>query len=283
MTPGAPAESRIHASYLDVRGEQLYLIRNRCVGAPRARVLIAGPFGLERQNAGISLRLFAEAAADAGIETARFDYRGCGESTGSFREATFSAWIDDLAAVAAEISSGPPVPMALLGLRVGGLLAAEAFARGLGDALLLWDAPASGRAALVEVLRRRLATDFMEGTQAGARDPAEAPLTREDYIRDLEAGLEVEVEGYPWTRGLWSDALGYELTLPTQADTRPWLAIGLNRRAPAGTAADTGRKVAVPRPPFWHHSPIAVPDLGDLYSESLSFLDRCFRTREGGL
>ena len=281
MRVEAPAESRIHASYLDVAGEQLYLIRNRCRGTPRARVLMAGPFGLERQNTAISWRLFAEAAAEAGIEAVRFDYRGTGESTGSFREATFSAWIGDLEAVAAAISSPPAVPLFLLGLRVGGLLAAEAFARGLGDALLLWGAPASGRAALAEVLRRRLATDFMEGTQDRGGS-SEAPATREAYIRDLEAGVEVEVEGYPWTRALWIDAVGFELRVPPEGETRPWLAFGLNSRPPPGVAADKGAKIAVPRPPFWHHSPIAVPDLGDLTGASVSFLATCLGGAEEG-
>jgi alpha/beta superfamily hydrolase len=244
--------------------------------------VIANPFALERQNAGISLRRFAEAAVGAGVEAARFDYRGCGESTGAFREASFSAWVDDLMAVVASLaaSDASPVPVILLGLRVGGLLAAEAFARGAGDALLLWGAPGSGRAALTEVLRRRLATDFMEGTQDSGRESSDAPATREDYIRDLEADVEVEVEGYPWTRGLWSDAQGFELKLPAEDEGRPWLALGLNRRPPVGVSATTGRKVPVPRPPFWHHSPIAVPDLSALYSESLGFFERVLGDRE---
>ncbi len=150
-------------------------------------------------------------------------------------------------------------------------------------------APAGGKAALTEVLRRRLATDFMEGTQDKGRESDEGPATRDDYIRDLVSGVEVEVEGYPWTRELWNEAVATELRLPATDEARPWLAIGLNRRPPAGARGDKGQKAAVPRPPFWHHSPFAVPDLSELSDATLAFFERCIAdgfsdgsSRDGG-
>ncbi len=49
----------------------------------------------------------------------RLDYAGCGESEGNFADATFDQWRDDVAAMIAQIASGPVI---LVGSSMGGWL-----------------------------------------------------------------------------------------------------------------------------------------------------------------
>jgi pimeloyl-ACP methyl ester carboxylesterase len=49
----------------------------------------------------------------------RLDYAGCGESEGSFADATFDQWRDDITAMIAQIASGPVI---LVGSSMGGWL-----------------------------------------------------------------------------------------------------------------------------------------------------------------
>jgi pimeloyl-ACP methyl ester carboxylesterase len=230
---------------------------------------MAGPFGLERQNAYLTWARFAGALAAAGFDAVRIDYRGTGESCGDFRDACLSDWVEDLAS---GLDSGRPVVVA--GLRIGALVASRLFAGGRGDAMLLWDPPASGREALAETLRRRLAADLMEGTP-GPR------TTREAYIADLEAGNEVEVEGYPWTRRLWADACGFRLEIPGESERRPWRAFVLNRRVPEAFPPGRAESCGIPKPPFWGHAPYVVAELDELIRASLAFLDEAFPGGDG--
>jgi hypothetical protein len=258
----------VNAEYVTIDGEQLYVARRRPSGACLARVLLVGPFALERQSSSITWRRWAEALARAGFEAVSVDPRATGESTGAFEQACFSTWIDDLERVLAHLRQEPGAatcPVLLHGLRVGALLTARLFARGGGDGLLLWDPPSGGRAALLEVLRRRLATDFMEGTKG-------SHATRDEYVAALKAGEVVEVEGYRWTRRLWDDAESLPLDLPDAAETRAWLLIALNRKPPAGLPEANAVSADVPRPPFWTHAPLTYADLPELFARSLAFL-----------
>ena len=137
---------------------------------------------------------FARFLAADGWRAVRFDWRGVGESTGAFDRVGCAEWADDLRAAAA-LGDGP---LALVGVRFGALVARDAFADGLGDALVEWGPPASARAALTEALRRKLAEEMAAGS-GGKR-------TRDDYLAALERGEIVDVDGYGWGLRLWESA-----------------------------------------------------------------------------
>ena len=261
--PAAPA--MIQPELLAHEDEQLYIVRHAPAGSRRGAVVLAGPMALERQTASITWRRWAERLASHGFEAWRFDYRGSGESTGAFKGACMSDWLSDLRAVAARATEGGG-PLALMGLRLGALLAARAFADDLGDALLLWEPPPSGRDALMEVLRRRLASDFMEGVSG-------PPATREAYVAELEAGATVEVEGYPWTERLWRDAQDHALPMPAEDERRPWLWLGLTRNPKKQVPAAHADRARIPKPPFWNHAPLAAPNVEALFARSVDFLE----------
>ena len=93
--------------------------------------------------------------------------------------------------------------------------------------------------------------------------------TRDDYVKDLERGQLVEVEGYEWSNGLWRSAAAYTFAEPERLAGQ-WLAISLDARTPP--PAPFGATAKIPRPVFWLQSGDLVADLNELFSLTLSRL-----------
>jgi pimeloyl-ACP methyl ester carboxylesterase len=234
--------------------------------------------GLERQTSHITWVRWARALAGAGFQTLRFDFRGTGESTGLFRDFTFTDWLQDITDAFERLHVDDGRPTILCGLRIGALMAARAFSTGIGHGLLAWDPPDGGEAALMELLRRRLATDFMEGT-LGQR------ATREEYVDALLSGEVVTVEGYDWTRRLWQEAIGLPLAVPPPDDPRPWTLVSMGRRqrVPPGVAPEHNAWIPMEGAPFWFHAPTVLADTNALFSHGLDFVrEACTRHMEAG-
>lgn len=82
----------------------------------------------------------------AGLALARFDFRGCGESTGREDETTVATRIEDARAVLALLEGDTRLDgrFGLLGSSMGGFVALHvAAARGDGTPVATWNAPAS--------------------------------------------------------------------------------------------------------------------------------------------
>ncbi len=194
------------AGYLEFGGAHIYSVLHG-VRDPVARILLVGPFASERFFSYIPWVRWARFLAARRIEALRFDYRGVGESTGSFEDMSFSAWNDDVEFLAGWLKKrSPDVPLILQGLELGALLASNTFVRGAGDALLLWAAPANAN----EVLRRPLSREAFKSLSD------RKPLS--DYIRALEAGRSLDVDGYPYSVQLWRESLQLESPLTTGAE-----------------------------------------------------------------
>ena len=117
---------------------------------------------------------------EAGFALARFDFRGAGESGGSYRDATIATRVADLEAVLERLASHPALSgrFGLLGSSLGGFVALHAAQRGrarVAPVVVTWNAPA--------VLRDLEAREMSEATGLGpalvaevrAGDNAEAP------------------------------------------------------------------------------------------------------------
>jgi hypothetical protein len=191
--------------YFEVPGAHLYTVLHG-VEEPVARILLAGPFAAERHYSYGPWVQWARYLAQRKVEVLRYDYRGVGESEGVFEEMSFQHWSEDLELLASWLKDrSPNLPLVLHGLEMGALLAGKAFHAGVGDVLLLWSPPANANLALRPTLLRWAAADqlFKYGED---RRPATA------YIRQMEEGSTIEVEGYRWSAKLWRDSL--ELVLP---------------------------------------------------------------------
>ena len=81
----------------------------------------------------------------AGLALARFDFRGCGESSGVEEETTIATRIEDVETVLAFLGAHPRLDgrFGLLGSSLGGFVALHVAARRPGLPVVTWNAPAS--------------------------------------------------------------------------------------------------------------------------------------------
>ena len=117
-------------------------------------VLLCGPFGDDAYGTYQGWRVLADMLAVRGIPALRFDWPGTGDSAGMLPEAgIMDGWTDSAAAAAAYMRHATGThALALVGLRLGALLAAYAAPRLGGiEAMALLAQPASGRALMREL------------------------------------------------------------------------------------------------------------------------------------
>lgn len=89
--------------------------------------------------------LLGEALPAVGLALARFDFRGCGESSGREDETTIATRIEDVEAVLALLEGHPRLDgrFGLLGSSLGGFVALFVASRRPGTPVVTWNAPAS--------------------------------------------------------------------------------------------------------------------------------------------
>ena len=199
------------AGYFSVSGAHLYTVLH-AVENPQARVILVGPFASERHNSYLPWVRWARYLAAGNIEVLRYDYRGIGESTGDFETMTFTDWAEDVRLLSAWLQErAPQAPLLLHGLGLGAVLAGRAFDEGAGDGLLLWSPPANANQALRATLMRWVGLEqiFKFGDERRSAS---------DYIRELEQGSALEVDGYRWSPALWRDSFHVNLPAPLASE-----------------------------------------------------------------
>lgn len=119
----------------------------------RRGVVLCAPYGGEALATHRAWRCFANALAAAGVPVLRFDYPGSGNSVGEESDPDrLEAWLGGIRAAAAHLRAVAGVEeVALVGLRLGALLAAAAAREAGADALVLLAPFPSGRAFLQEL------------------------------------------------------------------------------------------------------------------------------------
>lgn len=242
-------------------GSQIYHVIHT-VPAPRACALLAGPFPSERLFSLIPWTRWARFLARRGVEVLRFDYRGAGESTGNFADVSFPDWMKDINTFAELLKSRhPKVPLVIHGLGLGALLGANIFETGIGDALLLWSAPADGQAVLREALLRKISAEY-------------GIPNREDPVAPLQRGESIQVEGYTWSPRLWNDSAKTKLPA-AGSDARPRRSVKLDRRS-APLVPGFGQAQALNPGDQIAKIPLNPP-LTELFQENWSWLEQSLR------
>ncbi len=129
--------------HVPVPGGALALVLHR-PERPAAPCVVAC-HGLSGSKDGDKYLLLAAALPAAGLALARFDFRGCGESSGREDETTIASRLEDLDAVLALLATQPGLDgrVGLLGSSLGGFVALHVAARRPGSPVVTWNAPAS--------------------------------------------------------------------------------------------------------------------------------------------
>jgi pimeloyl-ACP methyl ester carboxylesterase len=117
-------------------------------------LLIVPPFGWEDVCTYRPLRAVAKLMAEAGIPVMRYDLAGTGDSGGAMHdEGVVERWIRSIGAAADQLRAATGVrDVAVLGVRLGAMLALAAAARGAAiQDLILWGGQVNGRGYLREL------------------------------------------------------------------------------------------------------------------------------------
>jgi len=120
----------------------------------KCAVVVCQPIGHEYVNSHRALRQLASRLCYAGFPVLRFDYYGCGDSSGSTEEGRVAQWLEDISTAISEVRRRTgAVQVCLAGLRVGAALAMMSAAE-LTDpeSLVLWDPVVNGKSYLDSLL-----------------------------------------------------------------------------------------------------------------------------------
>lgn len=275
MTP-APARAPVSFHFLPGGRGDLFAACHSPAEAPAdGGVLCVQPFAEEANKSRRMLALAARALAGRGLTVLGVDPFGCGDSEGCLDEADWDLWLSDLARAWRALGERADGPRALLGLRLGALLAVELSRRvePAPDRLVLWQPVLSGSAALTEFLRLRTAGSLAAGGEE--RETAKALRAR------LEAGETLEIAGYPLGPRLAAALDGATLGAPA-AGVVHWMEVvpgGRREVTPAasrilarwGAAGIEVSAEAIPGEPFWRTLEIAeCPALVDTTVRALA-------------
>lgn len=192
--------------FLNPGENQLFAVHHAPKKDIRGAVLHIPPFAEEMNRCRRMATLTADVLASAGFAVLRLDLFGTGDSAGDFAEADWTRWHADIAAATAWLRERyPNVPVSYWGVRLGSLLATEAaLADGDIQRLVLWQPQPSGKTALTQFLRIRVAASALDG--GGDKETAGALRTA-----IAETGS-IEVAGYEVTEALATGMEGANLS-----------------------------------------------------------------------
>ena len=174
----------------------------------RGDILLAPPFAEEMNRCRAMVAMQARALASLGVGTLVVDPFGTGDSGGDFSDGTWSEWRDDLRRGIDWLRTSGNGCLALWGIRVGAIMAAEL---AVGDAaigrLLLWQPVTQGKSHFTQFLRIRIAAELER--RGGIKST--------DELRQRSAaGENIEVSGYPVGPNLAREL--DQVSLPAAAD-----------------------------------------------------------------
>jgi len=121
-------------------------------GRATGGVVLCPPVGRDHLQSHYAMRRLAVGLQAMGLCVLRFEYDGTGDSAGASTDpGRVEAWVGSVTAAIGVVRESGVSHVALVGMRIGATLAAEAARRDGGvDELVLWDPTVSGRAFLSE-------------------------------------------------------------------------------------------------------------------------------------
>ena len=146
--------------------------------------------------------LLGDALPAAGLALARFDFRGCGESSGREEDTTIASRIEDVETVLAHLEGHPRLDgrVGMLGSSLGGFVALFVAAGRSDTPIVTWNAPASLTELANDDLRDNrglgvpFAIEYMDGRYALAPKSVRCHLVvhgEADDVVSLDHGMQL--------------------------------------------------------------------------------------------
>jgi uncharacterized protein len=231
-------------------GEQRLCLFHAPARAPHSKILYLHPFAEEMNKSRRMAALACRALAEAGHAVLQIDLRGCGDSSADFGDAGWADWQADVRLALAELDRRvPDAPLWLWGLRAGCLLSTADWGRPVNH--LFWQPMTSGKLALQQFLRLKLAAELAGGAHKGLMDQMKS---------ELAAGRAVDIAGYALSAAL-AAGLDAARLLPAGPPGRvEWLEV--SSRDDAALSPVTEQVIASWRKDGWTVRPQLVPGPG---------------------
>lgn len=177
--------------FLDCEDRRLFSIFHAPTDPPALHggAVYFAPFAEESNRTRRMASLLGQSLSQAGTGTLLFDYSSTGDSSGEFSEATWANWVADGCAALDWLYSRINKPVAVIGLRLGAMLALECAKKAGVEIpnIVLWQPVTSGRTHFAQFLRIRLAAAL---SKDGDRE------TTKDLMARLAQGDFLDVAGY---------------------------------------------------------------------------------------
>jgi exosortase A-associated hydrolase 2 len=254
------------------------LLHEPSAGAPaRTEAFVfCHPFAEEKLWTHRTYVTMARALAGRGYPVLRFDCRGNGDSDGAFPDFSLSGALDDVArAVDTVRARTGATAVSLLGLRLGGTVAALSAERLAGIArLVLWAPVVDGSRYMQEQLRVNLATQLAVYK--------EIRQDRNALVADLQAGATVNIDGYQIAWPLFQQLSEIKLTASPRPFAGPCLIIQVDRVDGAKPTAEMeqlrgayahGSLALVREEPFWKEIEAFYERAPRLFDSTLAWLE----------
>jgi exosortase A-associated hydrolase 2 len=237
--------------------------RRFCLFHPPSEVTVKGalvyvhPFAEEMNKSRRMAALQSQVLAKAGYAVLQMDLLGCGDSSGDFGDATWTAWVDDVVLASHWLIERTGAPLWLWGVRAGCLLLSEVAQR-IDERcdFLFWQPMTGGTLALQQFLRLKVASELLTGQSKGVMDEMRLRLKRGDSVEvagyalspALASGLQAAVLDPPRSRGGECRLAWLEVSTRAEASFSPASSQALERWEAAGVIV---RSQIVQGPAFW--------------------------------
>ncbi|MBO0768521.1 MAG: hypothetical protein J2O48_07530 [Solirubrobacterales bacterium] len=286
------------ATWVAGSGDPVYTVLHKPAdgATPRVAALFIGPFGWDELQSHRARRHWALELSRNGMAAARIDLPGTGDSGGSPRDSgIFERWytaVIDVTRWLRQVSGAERV--ALIGIGLGGLIAAKALSAGAeADDLILWGVRARGRgmarelAAYAGVVGAQHEPDYRDSAPEGGIDVGGFLITAE--TRAAIAACDLSALQFPALAGgrallLGRDgmavdtalqtaleAAGFEVTTAAGGDYKDMMVDGLETEVlrPKATIARTLQWLAdAPAGALEHPQQASSPDNGQSLSST---------------
>lgn len=171
----------MHLYYFGNSDKPLFGVHHAAQGNKRRNdcIVLCPPIGTEYLRSYRAFRQLATMLSKDGFDVLRFDYYGTGDSSGDCEDGSLTQWVEDIATAIDELKEvSDATNVSLVGLRIGGTLAAAASRSEKISRLILWEPVTDGEA----YLENRIQADLEYETETNHEDLVSSAMSANQTI-----------------------------------------------------------------------------------------------------